>query len=130
MPDLASIVIHCRDPYLLAPFWSVVTGLPAVEEDRVKLAERSLEPDESVLLRAPDGRHPDVWITPAEDLPGTGRIHLDLVGDAEERAAVLEAGATVVRELPRWTVLADPEGNEFCLLPRTEAHADPLPGGR
>ncbi|MGR6321699.1 VOC family protein [Micromonospora soli] len=129
MPDLASIVIHCRDPYLLAPFWSIVTGLPVVEEDRVKLAERSLEADESVLLRDPAGRHPDVWITPAGELPGPGRIHLDLVGDAEERAAVLEAGATVVRELPRWTVLADPEGNEFCLIPRNEAHTDPLAAG-
>ncbi|MFI7429782.1 VOC family protein [Micromonospora sp. NPDC049836] len=125
MPELASIVIHCRDPYLLAPFWSVVTGLPVVEEDRVKLAERSLDPDEAVLLRDPGGRRPDVWLTPAAPLPGPGRIHLDLVGDAEERAAVLEAGATVVRELPRWTVLADPEGNEFCLIPRNEA--DPRP---
>ncbi|MET7808115.1 VOC family protein [Micromonospora chersina] len=126
MPDLAAIVIHCRDPYLLAPFWSTVTGLPVVEEDRAKIADRSLEPDESVLLRDPANRRPDVWISPVADLPGPGRIHLDLVGDAEERAAVLEAGATVVRELPRWTVLADPEGNEFCLLPRGEAHGDTL----
>ncbi|MEV0427509.1 VOC family protein [Micromonospora sp. NPDC050495] len=125
MPELASIVIHCRDPYLLAPFWSVVTGLPVVDEDRVKLAERSLDPDEAVLLRDPGGRRPDVWLTPVALLPGPGRIHLDLVGDAEERAAVLEAGATVVRELPRWTVLADPEGNEFCLIPRNEP--DPRP---
>ncbi|KKK05530.1 VOC family protein [Micromonospora sp. HK10] len=125
MPELASIVIHCRDPYLLAPFWSVVTGLPVADEDRVKLAERSLGPDEAVLLRDPGGRRPDVWLTPAAQLPGPGRIHLDLVGDAEERAAVLEAGATVIRELPRWTVLADPEGNEFCLIPRNEP--DPRP---
>ncbi|MCW3815632.1 glyoxalase/bleomycin resistance/dioxygenase family protein [Micromonospora sp. DR5-3] len=129
MPDLAAIVIHCRDPYLLAPFWSAVTGLPVVEEDRVRLAERSLAPTEAVLLRDPSGRRPDIWISPADDLPARGRIHLDLVGDAEERAAVLDAGATVVREVPRWTVLADPEGNEFCLLPRTEAHADPLVPG-
>ncbi|SCL39088.1 hypothetical protein GA0070624_6444 [Micromonospora rhizosphaerae] len=128
MPDLAAIVIHCRDPYLLAPFWSAVTGLPIVEEDQVKLAERSLGPAEAVLLRDPSGHRPDLWISPAIDLPLPGRIHLDLVGDAEERAAVLEAGATVVRELPRWTVLADPEGNEFCLLPAAEVHGPPVPG--
>ena len=126
MPDLAAIVIHCRDPYLLAPFWSAVTGLPLVDEDRTRLAERTLDPTGAVLLRDPAGQRPDVWISPADDLPAPGRIHLDLVGDAEERAAVLEAGATVVRELPRWTVLADPEGNEFCLLPRAEAHGDAL----
>ncbi|WP_319461770.1 VOC family protein [Micromonospora sp. RTP1Z1] len=129
MPDLAAIVIHCRDPYLLAPFWSAVTGLPMAEADRVRLVDRSLGPTEAVLLREPSGHRPDVWISPVEALPAPGRIHLDLVGDAEERAAVLEAGATVVRELPRWTVLADPEGNEFCLLPRGEAHGDRTPPG-
>ncbi|MGC4893032.1 VOC family protein [Micromonospora sp. DT31] len=129
MPDLAAIVIHCRDPYLLAPFWSAVTGLPPVEEDRVRLADGTLAPTEAVLLRDPHRRRPDLWITPAGELPAPGRIHLDLVGDAEERAAVLAAGATVVRELPRWTVLADPEGNEFCLLPPNEARASaPTPG--
>ncbi|MGC4887343.1 VOC family protein [Micromonospora sp. DT227] len=129
MPDLAAIVIHCRDPYLLAPFWSAVSGLPVTEADREKLAGRTLGPAEAVLLRDPHGRRPDLWISPAGELPAPGRIHLDLVGDAEERAAVLEAGATVVRELPRWTVLADPEGNEFCLLPPNEAHADGPPAG-
>ncbi|MGB2570228.1 VOC family protein [Micromonospora citrea] len=121
MPELHAIVIHCRDPYLLAPFWSLVTGLPVTPEDEARLADRSLTPGEAVLLRDPHHRHrPQVWISPVRDgteLPRPGRIHLDLVGDAEERAAVLEAGATVVRELPRWTVFADPEGNEFCLLP-------------
>ncbi|WP_446216573.1 VOC family protein [Micromonospora sp. IBHARD004] len=129
MPDLAAIVIHCRDPYLLAPFWSAITGLPVADVDQVRLADRSLGPTEAVLLRDPSGHRPDVWISPADDLPAPGRIHLDLVGDAEERAAVLEAGAAVVRELPRWTVLADPEGNEFCLLPRAEAHGDQTPPG-
>ncbi|SCG59232.1 VOC family protein [Micromonospora inositola] len=129
MPDLAAIVIHCRDPYLLAPFWSAVTGLPVAKVDQVRLADRSLGPTQAVLLRDPSGHRPDIWISPADDLPAPGRIHLDLVGDAEERAAVLGAGATVVRELPRWTVLADPEGNEFCLLPRAEAHGDQTPPG-
>ncbi|MFC0006867.1 VOC family protein [Micromonospora siamensis] len=118
MPDLAAVVIHCRDPYLLAAFWSEVTGLPVAEEDRVKLTDRTLGPTESVLLRDPHGHRLDVWISPTPELAAPGRMHLDLVGDAEERAAVLDAGATVVRELPGWTVLADPEGNEFCLHPR------------
>jgi hypothetical protein len=118
MSELHAIVIHCRDPYLLAPFWSAVTGIPIVPDDLAKLAERSLDPAEAVLLRDAHGHRPQIWIAPADELLGPGRIHLDLVGDAEERAAVLESGATVVRELPDWTVLADPEGNEFCLLPR------------
>jgi hypothetical protein len=42
------------------------------------------------------------------------RVHWDLYGDVDEFTA---AGATVLAELPRWTVMADPEGNEFCVFP-------------
>ena len=118
MPQLAAIVIHCRDPYLVAPFWSTITGLPVTPDDRAKLAERSLGPTESVLLSDPTGTGPDIWIAPAEDLPPVGRIHLDVAIEDGELEAAVAAGATVVRTLPRWTVLADPEGNEFCLFRR------------
>ena len=42
------------------------------------------------------------------------RLHWDLYGDVD---AFVAAGATVLAELPRWTVMADPEGNEFCVFP-------------
>lgn len=118
MPQLAAIVIHCRDPYLLAPFWSAVTGLPVVPDDQAKLTDRSLAPGEAVLLRDPAGHRPDIWIAPADELLPAGRTHLDIAAEDGELEAVLAAGATVVRTLPRWTVLADPEGNEFCLFRR------------
>jgi hypothetical protein len=41
------------------------------------------------------------------------RIHWDVYGDVGELGA---AGATVLAELPRWTVMGDPEGNEFCVF--------------
>ncbi|MEU8077639.1 VOC family protein [Catellatospora citrea] len=116
MPYISSVVIHCRDPYLMAPFWSLVTGLPVHEEDVVKLAERSLAERESVLLHDPSGTEPDVWLARAVDLLPVGRIHLDIVADDEERAAIVAAGATLVREQDDLTVYTDPEGNEFCLL--------------
>jgi hypothetical protein len=115
MPKLHSIVIHCRDPYLLAPFWSLATGLPVHPDDVQSLASRSLEADESVLLGTRDGFH--VWITPAAELKPLGRIHLDVTGADEDLRSLLKAGASVVRELPHWTVLSDPEGNEFCFVP-------------
>lgn len=118
MPQLAAIVIHCRDPYLLAPFWSAVAGLPVVPDDQAKLATRSLAPDEAVLLRDPAGHLPDIWISPAGQLPGPGRVHLDIAAEDGDLESILAAGGSVVRELPRWTVLADPEGNEFCLFRR------------
>ncbi len=74
-----------------------------------------------------DGQHPWWWL---EDIPGApfeafvfnpvpepktvkNRIHWDLYGDADD---VLAAGATRLWDMPHWRVLADPEGNEFCVF--------------
>jgi hypothetical protein len=116
MPRLESIVIHCRDPYRLGPFWSLVTGLPIDPEDEKSLAAHTLEADESVLLGQREGPGVAVWLTPAEHLLPIGRQHLDIRATPAEREAILAAGASVVREEERWTVMADPEGNEFCLF--------------
>ena len=42
------------------------------------------------------------------------RIHWDVYGDVDD---LLARGATHLWDQPRWTVLADPEGNEFCVFP-------------
>jgi hypothetical protein len=115
MARLRSIVIFCRDPYLLAPFWALALGLTPVPEDAAKLADRTLDAGESVLLR---GDGPDVWISPVEHLnPPGNRLHLDVRCSGVDLARLAEAGATVVREESDWTVLADPEGNQFCAVP-------------
>jgi predicted enzyme related to lactoylglutathione lyase len=46
------------------------------------------------------------------------RLHLDLAADdaAAEVARLVGLGARAVRDFPGWVQLADPEGNEFCLL--------------
>jgi glyoxalase superfamily protein len=44
------------------------------------------------------------------------RMHWHVRGSVEE---FLDRGATRLWEMPRWTVLADPEGNEFCVFPET-----------
>jgi len=41
------------------------------------------------------------------------RWHWDVYGEVDD---FLARGATVLWEMPRWTVLADPEGNEFCVF--------------
>jgi hypothetical protein len=42
------------------------------------------------------------------------RVHWDVYGDVEDFEA---AGARVLWRMPRWTTMADPEGNEFCVFP-------------
>jgi len=80
-----------------------------------------------VELQRQEGK-PWVWL---EDVPGfpmqawvfgpvpepktvKNRMHWDLYGDV---AAFEARGATRLSDMPRWTVLADPEGNEFCVFP-------------
>lgn len=119
---LASVVIHCTDPYVAGPFWSLALGLPPVESDAAALRDRTLDDGESVLLRDPDGLRPDVWISPHTAAAGRapGLVHLDVqLGDLGELDRLVEAGAVVrweVEEPHRWTVLEAPDGVLFCAI--------------
>jgi predicted enzyme related to lactoylglutathione lyase len=119
---LWSVVLAATDPPSLARFWSVATGWPA-------------EADASgvVAVEPPAGSHepgiPLVFVPNADPKAGKNRVHLDLnTRSADDQAATVErlraAGARPVdigqRDVP-WVVLADPEGNELCVLdPRDE----------
>jgi hypothetical protein len=90
-----------------------------VPEDAAALEARSLASDESVLLRR--SGHPDVWVSPVGHLdPPGNRLHLDLAVTGDDVDRLLAAGATRVRVEQKWTVLADPEGNEFCAVHATD----------
>jgi hypothetical protein len=115
MPQISSVVIHCRDQYVMAPFWSLVTGLPIADDDQQKLADRTLEPMEPCLLNDPAG-DVDVWVAVAEELRPPGRVHLDIIATHDEQEEIIAAGATLVRRHADLTVLTDPEGNQFCLI--------------
>jgi hypothetical protein len=41
------------------------------------------------------------------------RVHVDVFGDADE---LVRRGATLLARRERWTVMADPEDNEFCVF--------------
>jgi hypothetical protein len=69
-------------------------------------------------LRTDDGRVA-VWVnTVAQPKTVKNRVHLDV--NAESVQQVVDAGATTVAEHPRWTTLADPDGQEFCVFVREE----------
>jgi predicted enzyme related to lactoylglutathione lyase len=57
----------------------------------------------------------------ADPTPGKNRMHLDVAAESDQQAEVerlVGLGARVLDEAPDhpWVVLADPEGNEFCVL--------------
>ena len=98
------LCLDAVDPLRLGRFWAEVLGL--------ELADAG---EGDAVLRGPSPRH-TVWINAVPE-PKTvkNRMHLDV--HARSVDELLARGATVVDEQPRWTVMADPEGNEFCVFP-------------
>ena len=109
---IAQWTLDVRDLGRMAEFWSQVLGY---EVDRQR--------DGTTHLRPPAGGEPSVWLQPgAGPKQGKNRNHPDLRAPdlAAEVERVIELGATRVDvgqtgEEP-FVVLADPEGNEFCIL--------------
>ena len=113
---LREVIIDCNNPRRVAEFWSVVLGWEIQENGATFWMSESGAPFPDRLL---------VFVPVAEAKTVKNRLHLDLspVGcDQDEEVARLEAlGATridVGQGEQGWVVLADPEGNEFCVLGR------------
>ncbi len=111
--------IDSTDAYAQARFWAAVLGFGPVpgQED---------EPgDEECMIVSPDGTQRLLFLQVPEVKSVKNRVHLDLrpvegTRDAE-LARLLDLGSTVVDDRRQadgtgWVVLADPEGNEFCIL--------------
>ena len=107
------IVIDSVDPARIAPFWCALLGVQ----------ERGWFAEDYLLLSDGEGAAPKIAFQRApETKSAKNRVHVDLDVDdlATAVARVIELGGSVVtgeRELngARWCVMADPEGNEFCL---------------
>ncbi|MFI9721949.1 VOC family protein [Streptomyces sp. NPDC052396] len=107
---LTGVVIRALDVRALSRFWAQALGWTVTEGDGAT-AVRPAEVDGVGLLFVSTGR----------PKAGKNPVHLDLPGGPAEVRRLLGLGAVRVDigqgEVP-WEVLADPEGNEFCVLPR------------
>jgi hypothetical protein len=119
---LKEIVIDADVPARLARFWaSALDGYAVRPYDRAeieRLAGLDLTPetDPTVML---DGPGPTVCFQKlAGPRPARNRVHLDIAAAdrADEVKKLLALGASVAREPIGYTVLRDPEGNNFCVV--------------
>ncbi|WP_054814985.1 VOC family protein [Nocardia arizonensis] len=121
---LACVVFDADRPRSVAGFWAELLGW-TVTLDR---------PDEvDVAAHDPDGLEIALTFLPADQAKhGKNRIHLDLASRSLDHQRVqvdraLSLGARRVDigqgSVP-WAVLADPEGNEFCVLEPREQYVD------
>src|SRR3954463_10700624 len=105
------IVVDAEDPARLARWGAEGPGFEIVLEN----------PDEIEIRRRPD-ELPGLLFTPVPDRKtGKNRLHIDLRPDDQESEVerLVDMGARPVDIGQRdvsWVVLADPEGNEFCVL--------------
>jgi catechol 2,3-dioxygenase-like lactoylglutathione lyase family enzyme len=111
-----TLAIDCADPAALARWWADLLGWRVTDEDDDEVA---IEPPEG---SPDDGVVPDLlFLRVPEPKTVKDRLHLDLRPD-DHAAEVARAEALGARRVdigqgdPTWVVLADPEGNEFCIL--------------
>jgi predicted enzyme related to lactoylglutathione lyase len=107
------LVLDCADPHTLAPFWAAALDYAIIGEagSYVALVPNHRPGPKLLLQRVPE---PKV---------GKNRMHLDIeTPHIETEAARLQThGATRVQPETRrehgttWILMADPEGNEFCI---------------
>ncbi len=108
-----SVVLDCADPHSLAAFWAEVL--------EVHKLDWTHEP--YVVLGPQDGRRPYLILQRvSEPKDAKNRMHIDVyASDPEAEAIRLEKlGArrlgAVEEHGAAWVVMADPEGNEFCIV--------------
>ncbi|GAA2018940.1 VOC family protein [Nakamurella flavida] len=117
---LEQVNIDARDPVGLARWWATALGWVDVT-DPADTAGADDPEDLCEIRPAPDQLPGLLFIRVPEGKTVKNRLHLDFRPDdqAAEVARLLELGARRVdvgQGDPSWTVLADPEGNEFCVL--------------
>jgi hypothetical protein len=123
---LTEVVVDCHDPVAQAAFWAAALGYHVVrtEDGQVEIAPWEREPpDLAEQVRRAPSVPTLVFVAVPEGKTVKNRLHLDLrpVGCShqEEVERLLGLGARPADvgqgEVP-WVVLADPEGNEFCVL--------------
>ncbi len=105
------VVVATRDPVALGQWWREALGWVVVDDDQVVYE-----------IQPAPGQLPGILFLAADDAKREkNRLHIDLRPDdqAAEVERLIGMGATRVDvgqgDVP-WVVLADPEGNEFCVL--------------
>lgn len=118
---ISHTTVDCRNAYELSEWWKQVLGYVDVDGDP------NLPGHEECMILDPETQHQVLFIEVPEDKSVKNRIHFDIAPRSASRDAELEwlvsLGATVVGDHrgqygpgTGWVTLADPEGNEFCIL--------------
>ncbi|MGY0024922.1 VOC family protein [Streptomyces sp. YJ-C3] len=108
-----NVIVHAEDPEALGKWWADALGWVVVHTSDVEFA-----------IRPEQDRRPGLeFVLLEESKKSKSRLHLDFVPDDQDAEVARLEGLGARRvdigqgEQP-WVVMADPEGNEFCVLGR------------
>ncbi|WP_020669252.1 VOC family protein [Amycolatopsis nigrescens] len=113
---ILAIALDAADPDELARFWAAALGLAPLRHWHDARGVRYVEIGE-------DGKEVLLFQAVPDRKSVKNRMHLDVVptegGQYDEVRRLVALGARELSDEPDfpWVVLADPEGNEFCVLP-------------
>jgi predicted enzyme related to lactoylglutathione lyase len=118
---LRDICFDCTDQHRLARFWAEVLGYT------IRPAAPEGTPDDAVAINPIEGGL-RIWFNKVpEPKIVKNRVHIDInLPDDTEMERLQRLGARVLQEVRNtegkllWTIMADPEGNEFCAFPPGE----------
>ncbi len=113
--------VDCANAYELSEWWKLLLGYVDLDGDPNEPGH------EECLIRDPETEHQILFIEVADTKSVKNRLHFDLrprTGSRDEEVErLLGIGASLVLDMrgefgpgTGWVVLADPEGNEFCIL--------------
>jgi predicted enzyme related to lactoylglutathione lyase len=103
---LHGVVVDCADPERVARWWGDRFGITPTRDEGDDWWTLTGVTNDPVLTFD--------FVPVPEPKTVKNRVHWDVFGEVADFEA---AGATTLWTQPRWTVMADPEGNEFCVFP-------------
>lgn len=121
---IASVTFDCADALEVGRFWSAALGRPLDPDASSDFATIGFAGRRDEVGWAPVEREKDptwMFVKVPEPKTAKNRMHLDVMATdpQAEVARLIELGATLVSDMEEygytWTVMADPEGNEFCV---------------
>ncbi len=129
---LTEVIVDCHDLDRMTDFWCAVLGYEKAASGEGWIAIRwpADELTEEALVAAPQPPAVAFVLVP-EAKTTKNRVHIDVtpVGatkeeEVERLTALGALPADVGQRDTPWTVMADPEGNEFCVMPGADENSD------
>ena len=125
--DIDFVTVDSDDPEKLARFWMQLLDFELKYDSATDPSvSDTIDGEREVLIQAPTGRRPQariLFIEVHDEKQMKNRLHFDLRSEQDQDGYVAKAeslGATRVDigqgDDKPWVVMADPEGNEFCIL--------------